>query len=55
MSFFAGRGPSLPRMIAESVLAIRREKFYQLNALLQGKAGADADVLQSSRTVEQAE
>ena len=42
-------------MIGERILAIRRKKFDQLAALLLGEAGADADVLQRARVVEEAE
>ena len=42
-------------MIGERVLAIRREKFHQLLALLLREAGADADVLQRAGIVEEAE
>jgi len=42
-------------MIGERVLAIGRQVFNKLPALLLRKAGADADVLQRARIVEQAE
>ena len=42
-------------MIGERVLAIGREEFYQLPALLVREARADADMLQRARIVEKAE
>ena len=42
-------------MVGERVLAIGREEFSELPALLLGEAGADADVLQRACIVEQAE
>ena len=41
-----GFRPALPRMIGERVVAIGREKFYQLTALFGCEAGADTDVLE---------
>ena len=42
-------------MIGERVLAVGREKFYQLATLRFGEARADADVLQRAGIVEKAE
>ena len=47
--------PVLPGMSGERVLAIRREEFRELPALLLREARADADVLQRARIVEKAE
>src|SRR5438067_1133092 len=47
--------PGLPRVIRESVLAVGREVFDKLPALLIGKACADADMPERAGIVEQAE
>src|SRR5258708_212522 len=47
--------PLLPGVLDERVLPIGREVFRQFPALVLREAGADADVLQRARIVEQTE
>src|ERR1700754_2975754 len=51
----AGFGPGTPRMVGERVVTIGFEELDELAALLLREAGADADVLQCSGGVVEAE
>jgi hypothetical protein len=42
-------------MVGKRVVSVRQEEFHQLAALLQGEAGADADVLQPAGVIEEAQ
>src|SRR5262245_28768757 len=48
-------GPVFPRVSGERVLAVRREEFYKLASLLFREARADADVLQRTGVVVEAQ
>ena len=48
-------GPILPRVSGERVLAVWSEEFYKLASLLFREARADADMLQRTGVVVEAE
>src|SRR5579871_4942723 len=56
---FTSRGlrtsPALPRVTSESILPIGLEEFCQLAALLRSEAGANADMLQRTDVIEEAQ